>query len=89
MKDTIESRIAAAFSVSTLKVVDESHKHAGHIDGNEVESHFRVGLVSDDFVGKTLIERQRSVYKLFADELKSGKIHMLALNIKTNEEIGN
>lgn len=88
MKEVIEKRISEAFKVDQLKVVDESHKHEGHLGGGERESHFRVGLVSDDFSGVSRLERQRKVYELFKDELKSGSIHMLSLNIKTNDEIG-
>ena len=88
MRELIEQRIQKAFKVDMLKVVDESSKHEGHLGGGEIESHFRVGLVSDDFADKSRVDRQRMVYELFKEELKSGKIHMLSLNIKTNEEIG-
>lgn len=88
MKNEIEKRIRDAFEVAELQVYDDSHKHAGHIDGNEIESHFRLTLVSNNFEGKSLLERQRMVYNLFAAEMHSGKIHMLTMNIKTPEEMG-
>jgi len=80
VKDTIESKLKLALSPSSLKVVDESHLHAGHIGHRpEGETHFRVYIVSDGFKGKGRIERHRIVNDILADEL-AGPVHALALH---------
>lgn len=56
---SIESKLTAAFKPSVLKIVDESHKHAGHMQMKDHsragETHFKVTIVSDEFEGKALI----------------------------------
>jgi hypothetical protein len=45
IKDEIEARLQAAFAVSELVVVNESHRHAGHGgDDGSGESHFAVKI---------------------------------------------
>jgi BolA protein len=47
----------------------------------------RVTVVSEDFKGKTLMQRHRIIYGLLADEIAQG-VHALTLRTKTQEEIG-
>jgi BolA protein len=62
-----------------LDLVNESHLHAGHRNSPESgESHFRVLIVSDAFIGKSRLERHRVVNDLLCDELKDG-VHALAI----------
>jgi BolA family transcriptional regulator, general stress-responsive regulator len=84
---TIEDKLQRAFSPERLKVVNESHLHAGHhhadsdhhaeFDG-EGETHFRVRLVSTTFAGMSRIERHRAVNALLKEELDAG-VHALAI----------
>lgn len=88
--ERIRSKIEAALAPETLDVVDESHRHAGHLQhdggaGQEGETHFRVLVVSDAFVGKSRVARQRMVYDLLADEL-SERVHALSLTTRSSEE---
>ena len=79
MADTIQRKLADAFAPLELEVVDDSarHKgHAGHRPGGE--THFSVRIVSPAFEGVSRVERQRRVYAVLADELKS-QVHALAL----------
>ena len=82
----IERKLTAALAPSRLEIVDESHRHKGHsghhVDG---ESHFRVEVVAEAFVGKTRIERHRLVNGLLAEEL-AGRVHALSLTTLTPEE---
>ena len=81
IKDEIEARLRAAFTVSALDVVNESHRHAGHGgDDGSGESHFHVKIVSSLFNGKGRVERQRMVYDLLQEEM-AGPVH--ALSVKT------
>jgi BolA protein len=62
-----------------LDVVNESHLHAGHRSSPGTgESHFRVLIVSEDFSGKSRVERHRMVNDLLSDELKNA-VHALAI----------
>jgi BolA family transcriptional regulator, general stress-responsive regulator len=77
--DTIRRKLTEAFSPSELTVTDDSARHeghAGHRPGGE--THFTVKIVSPAFVGLSRVERQRRVYALLADELKT-QVHALAL----------
>lgn len=82
VKEKIETKLRAAFKVTTLEVVDESHLHAGHAGAREGgESHFRVVMTAEDFAGLGRVERQRRVNHVLAEEL-TGPIHALALKLE-------
>ncbi len=84
---TIEEKLTAAFAPVELVVEDESAKHAGHSGARpDGETHFRVRIVSDAFVGLSRVERQRRVYAALADEMNS-RVHALALVTLTPEEV--
>ncbi|MCF8467573.1 MAG: BolA family transcriptional regulator [Sneathiella sp.] len=79
---TIEDKLRKAFSPSILRVVDESHLHAGHAGARpQGESHFRVEIVSDRFQGLSRVARQRAVYQVLAEELATD-VHALALDVR-------
>ncbi|MEX2643366.1 MAG: BolA family protein [Acetobacterales bacterium] len=87
----IEGKLRQAFAPARLEVVDESAAHAGHAGvaelGHEAgETHFRVYIVSDAFVDKTRLERQRAVNAVLAEEL-SGPVHALSIRARTPEEL--
>ena len=48
------------------------------------ESHFKLTLVSNVFVGKRAVQRHQLVYGALTDQMK--KIHALALHLYTDEE---
>ncbi len=83
----LEARLREVFAPTHLAIVDDSHRHAGHA-GSSGGSHFTVTIVSSAFAGKSPVERQRMVYALFAEELRSGAIHAMALTTRTPEEWG-
>ena len=77
----IEAKLRDAFSPKSLEVLDESADHAGHAGAPEGgESHFRVRMVADEFVGKSRIARHRAVHTALGPEL-IGRIHALALEL--------
>ena len=78
----IEKRLNENFEITTLRVIDESHKHEGHIGHKpEGETHFRIKMASPDFKRMSRIDRQRKIYHLLDDLLKT-RIHALALELK-------
>jgi len=62
--------------------LNESDDHAGP-PGRE--THFRVIIVSEAFIGVNRVRRSQMVYDLLATELKSG-VHALGLQTLTPEE---
>jgi stress-induced morphogen len=78
----ITDKINKHFKISYMEVLNESHMHNVPVNS---ETHFKVTIVSSDFEGKRLIQRQRLVNQLLAEEL-AGSVHALAQHTYTLEE---
>ncbi|MCP4329190.1 MAG: BolA family transcriptional regulator [Alphaproteobacteria bacterium] len=77
----IENKLNAEFNPVSLRVIDESHLHAGHAGARpEGETHFRVEMTAQAFAGRSRIERHRLVHDALSAELK-GPVHALALSL--------
>ena len=84
--ERIETKLAAALTPTSLRVVDESERHAGHAGARPGgESHFRVYIVADCFRGKSRLTRHRMVNAILTDEL-SGQVHALAVHAAAPDE---
>jgi BolA family transcriptional regulator, general stress-responsive regulator len=86
--DLITQKLTEAFSPQSLNVVDESHQHeghAGHRPGGQ--THFRIYIVSEQFKGKTRLERHRLINGTLSDEL-AGSVHALAIHAAAPGEGG-
>ena len=71
---------------SELEIIDESESHRGHGGWREGgETHFRVDIVSEAFVGKSRLERHRLVNAALAQELAE-RVHALAIAAKAPGE---
>lgn len=78
----IEDKLQQALAPSFLNVENESHGH--NVPANS-ETHFKVVVATDQFVGKRAVARHQAIYQLLADELQNG-VHALALHTYTPEE---
>jgi BolA protein len=78
----IQTKLMQKFQPLHLDVINESHMHSVPPHS---ETHFRVVVVSQQFVGLTRVERQRLVNSALADELKTG-VHALGQQTLTPEE---
>ena len=67
-----------AFAAARVSVLDDSARHAGHAGARGGAGHFLVRIESQDFTGRSRLERHRLVYEALAAMLPS-EIH--ALNI--------
>ncbi|MCI4678116.1 BolA family transcriptional regulator [Rhodoblastus acidophilus] len=90
VRERMETKLSAAFAPEFLKVVDESHQHAGHAGhaggaGHGGETHFRIRMISSQFAGRSRIDRHRAVNDLLAEEIAGG-VHALALDVKAPGE---
>lgn len=82
MQKRIEDKVRAKFIPELCELVNESHRHAS---GPAAETHFKLTLVSQAFVGQRLVQRHRAVYDVLASELQEG-VHALTLQLYTPEE---
>ena len=86
--DRIRTKLTDALQPAELQIVDDSAKHQGHAGHDpRGETHFSVTVVSEQFAGKSRVERQRLVYGLLAAEM-SERVHALALRTITPAEKG-
>lgn len=81
--ETLKNKLENAFSPEVLSIVDESAKHAGHLEAGE-ETHFRIKIVSKKFSGMSQVQRHRLIYDVLAEEMKTA-VHALALTVKDAE----
>jgi BolA family transcriptional regulator, general stress-responsive regulator len=79
-QDVITEKLQRAFAPESLRVEDESHRHAGHAGHRPGgQTHFRLYIVSDAFNGKGRLERHRMINAALAAELDGG-VHALAIH---------
>ena len=84
--DTIRRKLTEQLAPVRLDLVDESHRHAGHLGARpEGETHFALTIVSAAFTGLSRVARQRLVYAALAAELAS-RVHALSLTTLSPEE---
>ncbi len=82
VRDEIETKLRAAFTITALEVVDDSESHRGHAgyqDGGE--SHFNVMIAVPELAPLSRIARHRAVHAAIGRELVS-RIHALAIEIR-------
>jgi len=83
--EIIRQRLTEALAPERMEVVDESHKHAGHVGARGGGGHFVVIIVSAAFQGKGLLQRHRMVYDALGDAMRA-EIHALSIKAYTPDE---
>jgi BolA protein len=78
----IEAILNNNLHTEKLIIENESNKH--NVPPNS-ETHFKLILVSEDFIPLKKIERHRLINKLLAEELQKG-LHALSIHAYTPEE---
>ena len=79
-------RLKNALQPETLRLDNDSAKHAGHAgDDGSGETHWSLDIVSAQFEGQGRVARQRMVYKALGD-LMDNPIHALAIKARTPGE---
>ena len=82
IREQIEEKLRTAFSPVHLEVHDESYRH--NVPAGS-ESHFKIVIVSDDFIDQRFLVRHRAIYGVLADEL-AASVHALAIHSYTLKE---
>jgi BolA family transcriptional regulator, general stress-responsive regulator len=81
-REYIEQRLRQAFSPQSLRVIDESHKHAGHAGARDGRGHFAVEIVAEAFRGMLPLARHRAIYAAMGDLMQTD-IHALSIKADT------
>lgn len=79
--EQIELTVQQGMTCSEFYLENESHMHSGPA----TDSHFKLIVISDDFLTKRAVQRHQMLYKLLA-ELMNNPIHALALHLFSVEE---
>lgn len=82
--DTIRQKLEQALKPELIEIIDHSAAHAGHV-GNTGGGHYNVTIVSQEFEGKSLVQRHQLVYRALGDMMKE-EIHALGINALTPTE---
>ena len=82
----IRAALQSELSPEALEIEDESHLHAGHAGARDGRGHFRVTIVTAEFVGLNRIQRHRRVYTALGGLMQSD-IHALTIQAFTPEEL--
>jgi BolA protein len=83
-KEKIESIMKEKLLAVHVEIEDESWKHAGHASAGG-GGHFQMFIVSPQFEGVNLINRNRLVFETL-QALMHSDIHALSIKAKTPEE---
>ena len=83
--DMIRARLTDALQPLTLELADESHLHAGHAGAQSGRGHYRVRIVSAQFVGMRPIARHQLVYRSLGDLMQTD-IHAMSITALTPDE---
>ena len=51
------------------------------------DCNFSIKIVSKDFTNMSVLERHKSIMKLFSDLLQSGELHAISLDLKAPSEV--
>ncbi|MDF3819017.1 BolA family transcriptional regulator [Leptospira sp. 96542] len=80
-KIRMEEILVKEFLPTDIQVLDVSLEHAGHPGSRPSgETHYRLRMQSDRFLGKNQVECHRMVYSALQNEFKTG-LHALEMEL--------
>ena len=82
--EKLRQALTARLAPVALEIRDDSAKHAGHAGARE-GGHFSVVVVSDQFAGRTRMQRHQLVYQAVSELMRSD-IHALSIQARTPQE---
>jgi len=84
--ELIEKCLKKSIQVTQLTILDDSQKHATHPQALQAGGgHYQIVVVSEDFEGKTTLQRHRIIYTALRNEMK-GNIHALSIKAYSVKE---
>jgi len=85
-EERIKKLLSKALPDASIELENESHLHAGHAGAEDGRGHFRLKIISTDFVGKRALQRHQLIYKVL-NEMMQTDIHALSIDAKTPDEV--
>ncbi|KAI0358472.1 bola-like protein [Trametes cingulata] len=87
---SIRAKLTELLKPAQLDITNDSWQHRHHAamraeGGGNGETHFTINVVSEEFQGKSTMQRHRMIYSALSEELASG-LHALSLKTKTPAE---
>lgn len=82
VQQQIEASLIAEIAALHLEVINESNNH--NVPPGS-ESHFKVVMVAEAFLGQSLINRHRRINTILAQQL-AGPVHALSMHLYTSAE---
>ena len=82
--EKIRQALNARLTPVQLQIRDDSAAHAGHAGARE-GGHFSVRVVSEQFAGRTRMQRHQLVYEAVSDLMRTD-IHALSIQAETPQE---
>lgn len=76
----MREKLTQSLTPSSLEIIDDSHKHIGHVGAQNGGGHFKIIIVSESFNQKSLVESHRLIYDALGD-LVGKEIHALQIKI--------
>lgn len=83
--ERVKKKIQDGLHPEYFELIDESHQHSRSARTGELITHLLAIVVSKKFEGLSRVHRQKLIYQLVDDEMKSG-LHALALRAWTPAE---
>ncbi|XBC42712.1 MAG: BolA family protein [Buchnera aphidicola (Kaburagia rhusicola ensigallis)] len=80
----IKNILTSVLNTTIIEIINESKKHKTFM--NNHHSHFKIIIVSNDFIKYSLIKRHQKIYYLLSKCISQYKIHGLALHAYTIDE---
>ena len=77
----IENNLIDGMELLHLEIENESPNH--NVEPGS-ESHFKVVVVSDEFIEKRLVQRHQMIYRILKEQMT--KIHAIAIHAFTKDE---
>jgi BolA protein len=74
--------LLAVLEPTQLEIADDSHLHAGHAGARDGGGHYRLKIVSAQFIGKPTMARHRMIYSALGEMMKH-EIHALNITAST------
>ena len=75
----------AALEPTSIEIIDDSAKQAGHAGARSGGGHYRLSIISSRFAGRGTMERHRLVYDALGP-LMTREIHALSITAKSPDE---
>ena len=82
--EKISNLLSNNLNVHHLDIIDESEGHKNH-KKDSPGGHYKIILISDDFIGLDLISRHKRIYGILDSILKT-EIHAISMKLITVSE---